>query len=215
MVPPRQVEPEIGRASRAATIEWWTRCMSGVDHDPPQPAVDARGQPDIAVAEHRRRVEQDFEDHHRHRGRAERHHRAQLDDHRQQDFERMEADPGGHVDLDVAVVHAMQPPQQGIGVEQHVLGVDDEVEQPRRRRGSPATRARQAGSAGPSHSRRRPAPRRPPRSGRGSAPAAYRRRRSRHCPASGATVRPRVPGAAPALPTPPAAPARRRRRLAG
>ena len=101
----------------------------GRDQDPAQPAVDTYGQPDIAVIEHRRGVEQDFKNHHPQRRCAEHHHRAQLDDHRQQYLDRMEADPRRHVDVEVGMVHAMQPPQQGDGVEQHVLGVDDQVEQ--------------------------------------------------------------------------------------
>ena len=39
---------------------------------------------------------------------------------------------GGHVELEVGVVHAVQPPQHRHGMEQHVLQVDGEVEEDHR-----------------------------------------------------------------------------------
>jgi hypothetical protein len=41
----------------------------------------------------------------------------------------MEARAGRDVDVEVGVVHAMQPPQRRHGVEHHMLQVDGEVEQ--------------------------------------------------------------------------------------
>ena len=46
----------------------------------------------------------------------------------------MEAHAGGHVEVEVGVMHAVQPPQHRHGMEQHVLQVDGEVEQDHRRR---------------------------------------------------------------------------------
>ena len=40
----------------------------------------------------------------------------------------MEAQPGRHIEFEVGVVHAVQPPQRRHGVEQHVLEIDREVE---------------------------------------------------------------------------------------
>ena len=47
---------------------------------------------------------------------------------RDQDFERMEAHPGGDVDIEIGVVHAVQPPEHRHLVEDDVLHVDGEIE---------------------------------------------------------------------------------------
>ena len=41
----------------------------------------------------------------------------------------MEAHAGGHIEFEIGVVHAVQPPQHRHGMEQHVLQVDGEIEQ--------------------------------------------------------------------------------------
>ena len=101
----------------------------GRDDDPAQHTVEPRRQAHIAVVEHRGGVEQHLEDQHRHGRRAEGGDDAELDTHRQQDLDRMEAHAGRHVELEVGVVHAVQPPQRRHRMEQHVLQVDGEIEQ--------------------------------------------------------------------------------------
>ena len=102
------------------------------DDEPAQHAVERLRQAHIAVVEHRGGVEQHLEDQHRHGGRAERGDDAELDAHRQQDLDRVEARAGRHVEVEIGVVHAVQPPERRHGVEQHVLQVDGEIEQDHR-----------------------------------------------------------------------------------
>ena len=53
---------------------------------------------------------------------------AHLEQHRQHDLDRMETQPGGYIDVEVGVVHPVQPPQQRYFMKRHVLGVDREIE---------------------------------------------------------------------------------------
>jgi hypothetical protein len=126
-VPPRQIESEIavGLARRYRMMH----PMHVRRHDEPaQHAVQHLRDADITVVEHRGRVEQHFEDQHCKRGRAERGDHRELDHHRQQDLEGMKAQPGGHVEFEVGVMHAMQPPQRRHGVKEDMLEIDRKVE---------------------------------------------------------------------------------------
>ncbi len=40
----------------------------------------------------------------------------------------MKAHPGGDVEIQIGVVHAVQPPQQRDFVKRHVLGIDRQIE---------------------------------------------------------------------------------------
>ena len=82
----------------------------------------------VAVVEHRRGIEQHLEDQHGHGRRAERRDDGELDPHREQDLDRVEARSGRDVELEVGMMHAVQPPQRRHGMEQHVLQVDREIE---------------------------------------------------------------------------------------
>src|SRR6516164_9999006 len=44
------------------------------------------------------------------------------------DLDRVKTHAGGHVELEVGMMHAMQPPQRGHGVKEDVLEIDREVE---------------------------------------------------------------------------------------
>ena len=127
-VPPGQVEAEV-----AVGLARDDRVMHAVHvgrhDDPAQHAVEPRRHAHVAVVEHRGGVEQHLEDQHGDGRRAQRRDHAELDAHRQQDLDRVEARAGRHVELEVGVVHAVQPPQRRHGVEQHVLQVDGEIEQ--------------------------------------------------------------------------------------
>ena len=90
--------------------------------------VEPRRQRHVGVVEHRGGVEQHLEDEHGERRNAERHHRRDLDRQREQDFQRMEAHAGGHVDVEIGVMHAVQPPQHRHVMKDDVLDVDDEIE---------------------------------------------------------------------------------------
>ena len=94
------------------------------------------------MAEHRSRVEEDLEGENAQRRRAKRGDDRELDDHRQHDLDRVEPHPGGDVEFEIGVMHAVKPPQQRYRVEEHVLEIDREVEDDDRQ---PDLRARRAG----------------------------------------------------------------------
>ena len=53
----------------------------------------------------------------------------ELDEQGKQDLDRVEAHAGRHVDVEVGVMHAVQPPQHRHRMEQHVLQIDGKIEQ--------------------------------------------------------------------------------------
>src|SRR5690554_2856831 len=75
------------------------------------------------MVEHRGGVEQHLKDQHCQRRCPKKSHHGELDAHRNQDFQRMEAQPRGDIELLINMVHAMQPPQPGSGMEEAVLEV--------------------------------------------------------------------------------------------
>ena len=107
---------------------------------PAQPAVDGLAQPQIGVIEHRGSVQQHLE--HQHRGRRRPEHRdgRELDQHRQQDLDRMKARAGGDVDVRVGVMHPVQAPQQRHRVEHDMLQIDGKVECDHRQHECPPVR---------------------------------------------------------------------------
>ena len=56
-------------------------------------------------------VQQDFEYQYSYGGRAERQNQKQLDRHRNQDFERVEANAGGHIKFQIRMMYLMQTPK--------------------------------------------------------------------------------------------------------
>ena len=96
--------------------------------DEAQPTLGARGEAEIGVVEHGEAVEEDFKGDDGEEGRAEK------DDYRgfygegEEDFQRVKAQGGGGVQFGVGVVHAVNAPQGGDGVEEAVLPVDGEVQ---------------------------------------------------------------------------------------
>ena len=126
-IPPRQVEAEV-----AVGLARGDRVVHAVHvrrhHDPAQHAVEPGRHAHVAVVEHGGGVEQHLEGQHGDRWRAQRGDHAELDAHREQDLDRVEARARGHVELQVRVMHAVQPPQRGDRVEKHVLQVDGEIE---------------------------------------------------------------------------------------
>ena len=132
-VPPGQVEAEI-----AVGLPRNDRMVHpvhlGRDHEPAQHAVDARRHPHVAVVEHRGRIQQNLEDQHGDGRRAESRHDRQFDGHGQQDFDRVKAGAGGDVEIEIGVVHPVQPPERGHRVEHDVLEIDREVEEDDRQR---------------------------------------------------------------------------------
>ena len=127
-VPPGEVEaevavrlPELGRVMHPMHV--------GCHDQPAEPAIEPLGQCHIAVVEQCRHVQQHFEQHDSPHCRSQGGDHAQLEERRQQDLERMKARPGGDVEIEVGVVHAMQPPESRDGMKQHMLQVDCQIEQ--------------------------------------------------------------------------------------
>ena len=130
-IPPGQVEAEI--AIGLLPVDRVVNAMHlGRHDDEAQHAIKPRRQADIAVVEHGRGVEQHLEDQHGQRRRAEHQDGGELDDHREDNLARMEAQPGGDIEFQIRVVHTMQPPQQRHGMKDHMLTVDRQIEQEHR-----------------------------------------------------------------------------------
>ena len=100
----------------------------GSDDEQPQFPVKPGRKRDITMIEHCGGVENDFEGHYRDRWRAEHGDRRELDQHRQHDLQRVKPHSCRDVEVEVGMVHAVQPPQQRDPMEQDVLAINDKVE---------------------------------------------------------------------------------------
>ena len=134
----------------------------------------------------------------------------ELDQHRQQDLDRMKARAGGHVEVEIGVMHPVQAPQQRHRVEHDVLQVDGKIEDDRPKRERPPDRHVEIVEHSPATARRR-ARRSPPP----SAETAGARSGCSAPPAPGCAASARAAAAsarawAPAPPTPPSARTRRK-----
>src|SRR5881409_2263290 len=127
-VPPREIEPEI--AIRFAPENGVMDAMHvRGDDEPTQRALNGEGQSDVAMVEHRSGVQSDFKYQHRERRCAQRDDDEELDAQRQQYLDGMKSRTGGHVHVQVGVVHSMEPPENGNGMKNAVLEVNRQVEQ--------------------------------------------------------------------------------------
>ena len=108
-VPPGKVETEVAVGFCADD-----RMMHAVHvrrhHQQAHDAVDWRRHAHVAVVEHRRGIQQRLEYQHRQRRCTEQGDDRELDEQGKQDLDRMEAHAGRHVDVEIGVVHAVQPP---------------------------------------------------------------------------------------------------------
>ena len=80
------------------------------------------------MIEHCRRIEHHLENQHCKCRRTERKDHGELDRHRQKYLDRMESGAGGHIEIEVGVVYAMQTPESGDRMKQHVLKKDGKIE---------------------------------------------------------------------------------------
>jgi len=117
-IPPRQVETEI-----AVGFTGYDRTMHAMhvrhDHQPSKIAVEPCRDANVAMIEHRGRVQQNLEDEHTER--PQRNYHAKLDQHRKCDLNRMEACAGGYIEVEVGVMHPVHPPKRGHRMKHHVL----------------------------------------------------------------------------------------------
>ena len=144
-IPPRQGKPEVGvRLRRISgvmhTMHVWR------DEDRSEQAIDRSGQPQVGVAEERAGIEQDLEQNDRRHRWPENRNRPRLEPHGEQHLDRVEAQPGGHIELGVRVVHPVHPPQQRHRVKQPVLEVNCEIQHDHRDHDIQPDRQRHNGS---------------------------------------------------------------------
>ena len=97
-------------------------------HNQPQHTVDAFGNSNVGMVEHRRGVQDHLEDQHRDGRRPQCGDHGELDAHRQQDFNRMEPEAGGNVELKIGMMHAMEAPERRHRMEHHMLEIDSEIQ---------------------------------------------------------------------------------------
>src|ERR1700736_2330134 len=101
----------------------------GCDDQPSKIAIEPRGDASISMVEHRGCIQQDLEDEHAECRYSQRHHHAELDQHRQNDLDWVEARAGGDIEVEVGMMHPMHPPECEYRVKHHVLEVDGDIEQ--------------------------------------------------------------------------------------
>jgi len=126
-VPDRQVESEVavgfGLEDRVVNA-----MHVGRDHEPAQKSVQRGGDEDVAVVEHGGRIEQNLKKEDTRRRRADRRNRGKFNHERQEDFDGVKARAGGDIDIEIGMVHAMEPPQDRLVMKGPVLKVNHEIE---------------------------------------------------------------------------------------
>lgn len=126
-IPPREREAE-----GAAGLDGDDRVVDpmhvGRHHEQAQRVVGRLRQSEIRVAEQRAGIEQHLEDHHGDRRGSECRDDGELVEHGQEHLDRMKAHARGHVEIQIRVVHAMEPPERRNGMQQHVLQIDRQIE---------------------------------------------------------------------------------------
>lgn len=100
----------------------------GRDEHEAKPAINRLRQGKIGVIEECRGVEHDLEKDDRTGGRAKHIYRADFQDHRQGDFDRVKADGRGYVHVTIRVVYTVEPPEERYLVGEDMLPPDQEVE---------------------------------------------------------------------------------------
>ena len=130
---PRQVETEIavGLVRMNGMVD--PVHVQGDDY-PAQDPGQAEQNAHVTVVEHRGSVQQPLEDQHRDGGRSEHGNHGELSPHREQDLDGVKAQPRGDIELQVGMVHAMQAPEDGDRMEQHMLQIDRQIEGQQRNR---------------------------------------------------------------------------------
>lgn len=73
-------------------------------------------------------IEENFEEDHGQSGRTNGDNSNYLDPHGEKNLNGMKADSGGDIEVEVGVVNAVEPPEQGDEMEYGVLKVDDKIE---------------------------------------------------------------------------------------
>ena len=79
------------------------------------------------MIEHGGGIEQHLKDHHCYYGWTQYHDSGEFDQHGENDLECVESCPGGYVVVEFGVMHSVQAPENGYGVDHHMLQVDHEI----------------------------------------------------------------------------------------
>src|SRR5262245_18906404 len=126
-VPPRQVEAEVavGLAGNDGVVH--AMHIRRYD-DPAQYPIEPDRDAHVAMVEHRGGIEQHLEGEHGDGRDSQRGHYPELDAHGQEYLDWMEARSRRHVDVQVRMMHAVEPPEGRDGMEQHVLEVDGKIQ---------------------------------------------------------------------------------------
>ena len=99
----------------------------GRHHDRAQNPVDRLRQKHVSVIEHRGCIEQHLEDQDRQGRRSQSQYHAELDNHGQQDLDRMKPHAGRDIEFEIGMMHPVQAPQRRHGMKQNVLKIDREI----------------------------------------------------------------------------------------
>src|SRR5512141_1788934 len=83
----------------------------------------------VPVVEHGGCVEEDLEEQDGKGRRTQGGHRGRLDPHREKDLDRMKPSARCEIEVEVCVMHHVHPPEEGYGVEHHMLQIDHEIEE--------------------------------------------------------------------------------------
>ena len=98
-------------------------------HDQAKEGIDLLRIPDISMIEHGGSVQDDFKNQNRHRRTTDQDDDDHLDAHGKEDLYRMEADPSGHIDIHIGMVHHVEPPEQGRRMKHDMLKVDSKIKE--------------------------------------------------------------------------------------
>ncbi len=122
-IPPGQIEAEV-----AVSLAAHDGVMDAVhirrDHKPSQPALDRSSYLDVAVIEHRSRVQPDLKQKHGQWRSTQSDDDEKLNPQRKAYFNGVEPRPSCHVDVEVGVVHSVKTPESRNVMEDLVLEVD-------------------------------------------------------------------------------------------
>ena len=126
-VPPRKIESEIGIGFVALDRVMHAMHIRRYD-EPPKPTIHMLRNRDVAVIEHRGRIQNHFKCNHSGNGCAKCGDGGDFYQCRDKYLQRMKTRAGGEIEIEVRVMHPMKPPQKRDRVKHHVLEVDDHVE---------------------------------------------------------------------------------------
>ena len=126
-VPEGQIEPVIGIG-----LVHFHRMMNPVHirrhQQPTQDAVQPQRQFDIGMVKLRHTAENRFKHHYCHHRWPQRHHQPQFIDHGPQNLQWMKTKSGGHIQIQVGMMHLMEPPEKWNHVEHHMLDINHQVQ---------------------------------------------------------------------------------------